>query len=173
MIDNEFLAIKTLHSIDDHLRGKVNDPDPLPSILPGALQMTTTYGLVAGLLRERDSIRLQLDALELSRRSWMDEAKSLEKRIAIDTEIRKEHERISDVMCRGDIRLGTACGHCSRCERANAIETLAKTIYETWVTYAGYVPWVERGNSLKQDEARQIASRTFELALANQLEGGK
>lgn len=58
---------------------------------------------------------------------------------------------------------------CGKASRAALLEDLAKTIYETWVTHAGYVPWVERGNSAKQNQARQIASRTFELALANQV----
>ena len=46
-----------LNSIDKHLRGNVNDPDPLPPIMPGAVSYTTTYGLVAGLRRERDYLK--------------------------------------------------------------------------------------------------------------------
>lgn len=38
-----------------------------------------------------------------------------------------------------------------------ATEVLAKTIYEGWRAREGWVPWVERGNSLKQDEARREA----------------
>ncbi len=49
------------------------------------------------------------------------------------------------------------------------IESLAQQIYQSWESQPGFVPWVDGGNSLKQDEARQIASRTFELALANQV----
>lgn len=48
---------KQLDSIDKHLRGNVNDPDPLPTIMPGAASYTTTYGLVAGLRRERDYLK--------------------------------------------------------------------------------------------------------------------
>lgn len=48
---------KQLDSIDNHLRGNVNDPDPLPPILPGAFSRTTTYGLVSGLRRERDYLK--------------------------------------------------------------------------------------------------------------------
>lgn len=47
--------------IDKALRGKVNDPDPLPPILPGAFSVETTYGLVAGILRERDQLRIEKD----------------------------------------------------------------------------------------------------------------
>ena len=46
-----------LDSIDKHLRGSVNDSDPLPPIMPGAFSYTTTYGLVAGLRRERDYLK--------------------------------------------------------------------------------------------------------------------
>jgi len=49
------------------------------------------------------------------------------------------------------------------------IESLAKQVYQSWESQPGFIPWVEGGNSLKQDEARQIASRVFELALANQV----
>lgn len=50
------------------------------------------------------------------------------------------------------------------------IESLAQQVYQSWESLPGFVPWVEGGNSTKQDEARQIASRTFELALANQVQ---
>lgn len=55
-------------------------------------------------------------------------------------------------------------------DKGAALESLAKQIYESWQSQPGYLPWVNGGNSLKQDEARRIASRTFELALANQVE---
>lgn len=51
------------------------------------------------------------------------------------------------------------------------IESLAQQVYQSWESQPGFVPWVDGGNSTKQDEARQIASRTFELALANQVGG--
>lgn len=51
--------------------------------------------------------------------------------------------------------------------QAAQLESLAKTVYDSWQTQPGWVPWVDGGNSLKQDEARRIARRTFELALAN------
>lgn len=38
-----------------------------------------------------------------------------------------------------------------------AMEAVAKAIYEQWVGHPGYKPWVERGNSLMQDKARDIA----------------
>ncbi|MFJ7792304.1 hypothetical protein [Pseudomonas sp. NPDC096950] len=37
------------------------------------------------------------------------------------------------------------------------LEAFAKELYERWAGQSGYVPWVERGNSLKQDEARRLA----------------
>lgn len=52
-----------LDSIDKHLRGNVNDPYPLPPIMPGAFSYTTTYGLVAGLRRERDYLKKSTDPL--------------------------------------------------------------------------------------------------------------
>ncbi|HDS1770688.1 hypothetical protein NPS33_25055 [Pseudomonas putida] len=48
-------------SIDKKLRGNVSDPDPLKPIMPGALSITTTYGLVAGIVRERDQLRKALE----------------------------------------------------------------------------------------------------------------
>jgi len=56
---------------------------------------------------------------------------------------------------------------------AAQLESLAKQVYQSWESQPGFVPWVDGGNSLKQDEARQIASRTFELALANQVDDCK
>ena len=52
---------------------------------------------------------------------------------------------------------------------AAQLESLAKQVYQSWESQPGFVYWVDGGNSLKQDEARRIASRTFELALANQV----
>lgn len=50
----------------------------------------------------------------------------------------------------------------------DGIESLAKQVYQSWESQPGFVPWVDGGNSHKQNEARAMASRTFELALANQ-----
>lgn len=50
------------------------------------------------------------------------------------------------------------------------IESLAQQIYQSWESQPGFAPWVDGGSSTKQNEARQIASRTFELALASQVE---
>lgn len=50
-------AEKSLAAIDKALRGRVNDPDPLPKLhAHTAAGEPTTYGLVAGLLRERDAL---------------------------------------------------------------------------------------------------------------------
>lgn len=47
------------------------------------------------------------------------------------------------------------------------VETMARSIYENWSDQPGYVPWVDRGNSLKQDEARSLArSAIFERTVA-------
>ena len=43
-------------------------------------------------------------------------------------------------------------------EPAPTVERRAKEIYESWKDQNGYVPWVERGNSLIQDEARTLAA---------------
>lgn len=64
--ENEQQA-KTIAAIDKQLRGHVNDPDPLPSIMPGALQIETTYGLVAGIRRERDQLKAERDSLREDR----------------------------------------------------------------------------------------------------------
>lgn len=42
-------------------------------------------------------------------------------------------------------------------ERAAAIEAKAREIYDGWKHLPGWVPWVEGGNSHRQDEARRIA----------------
>lgn len=49
-------AKKEIEAINKALRGKVNDPDPLPGLFPHSTGESTTYGLVAGLLRERDAL---------------------------------------------------------------------------------------------------------------------
>lgn len=50
-------AEKTVAAIDSALRGKVNDPDPLPKLHAHSVAgEPTTYGLVAALLRERDAL---------------------------------------------------------------------------------------------------------------------
>lgn len=51
---------KSLDAIDKDLRGRVNDPDPLRPIFPGAASFTTTYGLVAGIRRERDKLKAEV-----------------------------------------------------------------------------------------------------------------
>jgi len=42
------------------------------------------------------------------------------------------------------------------------LEAEAQRIYESWSDQPGYVPWVARGNSLKQDEARRQARAALE-----------
>ena len=42
-------------------------------------------------------------------------------------------------------------------ENEALLEMLSMQVYERWSGEAGYVPWVRRGNSLRQDEARRIA----------------
>lgn len=41
--------------------------------------------------------------------------------------------------------------------RRDALELRAQIIYSGWSDQDGFVPWVVRGNSLKQDEARSLA----------------
>jgi hypothetical protein len=48
--------------------------------------------------------------------------------------------------------------------KKTTIENRAKEIYATWKDMDQYVPWVERGNSLKQDEARRIARIEYETS---------
>lgn len=42
------------------------------------------------------------------------------------------------------------------------IEHMAKGIYDTWKHHKNWVPWVNNGNSIKQDEARKCARRAYE-----------
>lgn len=53
--------------------------------------------------------------------------------------------------------------------RAELLESLAQQIYDSWQTQPGWVPWHRAGPSQKKIEARAMASRVFELALANQV----
>lgn len=43
------------------------------------------------------------------------------------------------------------------------LEQTAKEIYATWASLPGYVPWVDHGNSLKQDQARVQARAILEV----------
>lgn len=43
-----------------------------------------------------------------------------------------------------------------------AVEEIAKLIYENWAGQPDYVPWVDSGNSLKQDDARRQARAALE-----------
>jgi ABC-type Fe3+-hydroxamate transport system substrate-binding protein len=45
-----------------------------------------------------------------------------------------------------------------RAENEALREAFAKHIYAGWSDDPSYVPWVSGGNSLKQDEARRLAS---------------
>lgn len=45
------------------------------------------------------------------------------------------------------------------------IEVRAKEIYANWSDQTGFVPWVENGNSLKQEEARYQARKDLELGV--------
>ena len=47
----------SLDAIDKELRGNVNDPDPLTRSFHDAVSCSTTYGLVAGIRRERDKLK--------------------------------------------------------------------------------------------------------------------
>ncbi len=50
--------IERLHEIDALLRNEeINDPDPIKPVMQGVTITTTTYGLVAGLLREVKFLR--------------------------------------------------------------------------------------------------------------------
>jgi septal ring factor EnvC (AmiA/AmiB activator) len=45
------------------------------------------------------------------------------------------------------------------------VELVAKTIYDTWGSMPGYVPWVAGGNSDRQIDARLIANRIINTAM--------
>jgi hypothetical protein len=44
----------------------------------------------------------------------------------------------------------------------SAIERLAEEIYKGWSGHHGWVPWVNKGNSLKQASARELARERIE-----------
>lgn len=50
-------------------------------------------------------------------------------------------------------------------------ELVAKAIYSQWADLPGYVPWVERGNSIRQDDARELARAHIAAALTKQEQG--
>ena len=61
-----------------------------------------------------------------------------------------------------DYAMGYAEGFNDACKPAPVVpdalvEAVAKAIYWEWRRDAGYVPWVDGGNSFKQDDARKIA----------------
>ena len=41
------------------------------------------------------------------------------------------------------------------------VESVAKTIYEQWSYHPNYRPWMEGGNSINQDKARQLARKAL------------
>lgn len=53
------------------------------------------------------------------------------------------------------------------CEKLTLIEEVAKTIYNQWENCEGWVPWVEGGNSIKQDDARDLARKSIELSIVS------
>lgn len=46
--------------------------------------------------------------------------------------------------------------------RESTVELLSRAIYEQWAPLPDYVPWVDRGNSLKQDKARELARKAMQ-----------
>lgn len=75
------------------------------------------------------------------------------------------------------------CGYCQACgagnydacttfpvavqeERDVLIEAVAKVIYAQWSMLQGYTAWVERGNSIRQERARDIARQTLDSVAA-------
>lgn len=68
---------ETLQKIDELLRGKVCDPDPVKPMFHGGLLHTTTYGLVSGLLRDRDALKAEI-------REPKDASKDAERLTAVD-----------------------------------------------------------------------------------------
>ena len=46
-------------------------------------------------------------------------------------------------------------------------EAVAKVIYDQWVYKDGWVSWVNKGNSLRQDDARRLANLAFAMAQAS------
>lgn len=53
----------------------------------------------------------------------------------------------------------------SAAQTALAVEALARDIYDEWKAEPGFVPWVEGGNSHRQDEARMLARAALDDGL--------
>jgi hypothetical protein len=86
---------KSLDAIDKELRGKVNDPDPLRPIFPGAASFTTTYGLVAGIRRERDQLKAELKRQSLQFKEWQASHHANYVQVADERdELKAENERL-------------------------------------------------------------------------------
>jgi hypothetical protein len=62
------------------------------------------------------------------------------------------------------LRLSAAAPQAEPASAGELTEAVAKAIYEQWINNDGYKPWADRGNSLKQDEARDIARAALRTA---------
>ncbi|MCO7556144.1 hypothetical protein [Metapseudomonas otitidis] len=106
------------------------------------------------LLAERDQLRAELEAIR--GQQVVDDLACLVRRLV--HQLRKAApahdlpEKAMDYLKRKGLQ-----GSPYRAEIAESLEREAKKIYESWSDQPEYVPWVEGGNSFKQDEARRLA----------------
>ncbi len=113
---------KELLAIHKVLKDNVNDPDPLPASSPYCVSAPTTYGLVAGIVRERDELKKQAAAAESLAASLLADQEAIERHtrntamndfIAFIKEWYENpcHDFLSSALC-----TGRKCGDCIEAE---------------------------------------------------------
>ena len=60
-----------------------------------------------------------------------------------------------------DPLVSSAAQELQRAAKLAVVESVAKTIYEQWSYHPNYRPWMEGGNSINQDKARQLARKAL------------
>lgn len=83
-------------------------------------------------------------------------------------ELTRLHQRVQE-LAGESLRVLSGGRRNGKSHLAQQLESLAKQVYDSWQSQPGWVPWQDGMYGSKQAEARQIASRVFELALANQV----
>ncbi|WP_443692049.1 hypothetical protein ACRZ5O_22740 [Pseudomonas protegens] len=129
-----------------------------------------------------DDLSFQLKDREGSRRDWFEEAQRLEKenkdlrktlpnstvelvslrtqlaeRDALLRECASEFNTAEASAFEVEMRRKIEAALSASAEPSAKVEAVAKEIYESWASQPGFTPWVDGGNSLKQDEARKAA----------------
>lgn len=96
---------------------------------------------------ERDALRLAAELEAAAVRALLDDPAP-----QIDPEMLKAAARMLQSVAAREAAASEAC-----------IEATARAIYQQWFEQPGWVPWVEHGNSTRQDDARRLARRALPL----------